>query len=57
MGQSELGAVALTKAIWWDLRLASLLTHLLLSFVEVMVTVSICCAILSLFISVPPSQE
>jgi len=28
-GQSELGAAASTKAVWWDLRLASLLTHLL----------------------------
>jgi len=27
-GHSELGAAALTKAIWQDLRLASLLTHL-----------------------------
>jgi len=26
--QSELGAEALLKAVWWDLRLASLLTHL-----------------------------
>jgi len=26
--QSELGAAALCKAVWWDLRLASLLTHL-----------------------------
>jgi len=26
--QSELGAAALLKAVWWDLRLASLLTHL-----------------------------
>jgi len=29
--QSELRAAALHKAIWWDLRLASLLTHLLWS--------------------------
>jgi len=29
VGQSELGAAALLKAVWWDLRLASLLTHLL----------------------------
>ena len=29
-GQSELGAVAASrKAVWWDLHLASLLTHLL----------------------------
>jgi len=28
VGQSELGAAALLKAVWWDLRLASLLTHL-----------------------------
>jgi len=27
-GHSELGAAASTKAVWWDLRLASLLTHL-----------------------------
>ena len=27
-GRSELGAAASTKAVWWDLRLASLLTHL-----------------------------
>jgi len=26
-GQSELWAAALLKAVWWDLRLASLLTH------------------------------
>jgi len=31
VGQSELGAAALLKAVWWDLRLASLLTHLFLS--------------------------
>ena len=30
VGQSELRAAALLKAVWWDLRLASLLTHLLL---------------------------
>jgi len=29
-GHSELGASALLKAEWWDLRLASLLTHLFL---------------------------
>jgi len=28
--QSELRAAALLKAVWWDSRLASLLTHLLL---------------------------
>jgi len=28
VGQSELGAAAWRKAVWWDLRLASLLTHL-----------------------------
>ena len=28
-GHSELGAAALLNAVWWDLRLASLLTHLL----------------------------
>jgi len=27
--QSELGVAVLLKAVWWDLRLASLLTHLL----------------------------
>jgi len=27
-GQSELGAAASRKAVWWDLRLASPLTHL-----------------------------
>ena len=31
LGNSDLGAAASTKAIWWDFRLASLLTHLLLS--------------------------
>ena len=30
VGQSELRAAALLKAVWWDLRLASVLTHLLL---------------------------
>ena len=30
--QSELGAAASRKAVWWDLRLASLLTHLFLFF-------------------------
>ena len=29
-GQSELGAAVLLKTVWWDLRLASLLTHLLI---------------------------
>jgi len=29
VGQSELGAAMLLKAVWWDLRLARLLTHLL----------------------------
>jgi len=29
-----LGAAALPKAIWWDLRLASLLTHLLCLFIS-----------------------
>ena len=28
MEHSELGAAAMLKAVWWDLRLASLLTHL-----------------------------
>jgi len=28
VGHSELGAAASRKAVWWDLRLASLLTHL-----------------------------
>jgi len=27
-GQSELRTAALLKAVWWDFRLASLLTHL-----------------------------
>ena len=30
--QSEFGAAALLKAVWWDLRLASLLTHLFCFF-------------------------
>jgi len=30
LGQSELGAAALRKAVWWDLRFASLLMHLFL---------------------------
>ena len=30
--QSELGAAASTKAVWWDLRLASLPTHLFFGF-------------------------
>jgi len=30
VGQSELRAAALLKAIWWYLHLASMLTHLLL---------------------------
>ena len=29
-GHKESGAAALLKAVWWDLRLASLLTHLIL---------------------------
>jgi len=28
MGHSEMGAAVLLKAVWWDLRLASLLTDL-----------------------------
>jgi len=28
VGHSELGAATSTKALWWDLRLASLLTNL-----------------------------
>jgi len=28
VGRSELGAAVLLKAVWWDLRLESLLTHL-----------------------------
>jgi len=31
VGQSELGSAASRKAVWWDLRLASLLTHFFLS--------------------------
>ena len=30
---SELGAVAMTKAVWWDLHPASLLTHLFYLFI------------------------
>jgi len=30
-GHSELEAAALHKAVWWDLRLSGLLTHLLVS--------------------------
>jgi len=33
---SELGAVASTKAVWWDLRLASLLMHLLVMLFAVL---------------------
>jgi len=29
VGQSELGSAVLLKTVWWDLCLASLLTHLL----------------------------
>jgi len=29
VGQSELAAAALLKDVWWDLHLASLMTHLL----------------------------
>jgi len=29
-GHSELGAPALLKAVWWGMRLASVLTHLFL---------------------------
>jgi len=29
---SEMGAAASTKAVWWDLRLASMLTHLFVYF-------------------------
>jgi len=32
VGQSELGAAASRKAVWWDLHLASLLMHLLLFY-------------------------
>jgi len=32
-GHSELGAAASTKAVWWDLRVASLLTHLFTSLI------------------------
>jgi len=31
---SELGAAASTEAVWWGMRLASLLTHLLFFFVR-----------------------
>ena len=38
-GHPELGAAALLKAIWWDLCLASLLTHL---FVCLFICLSVC---------------
>jgi len=31
VGQSELGTALSRKALWWDLRLASLLTHLIVA--------------------------
>ena len=34
-GQSELEAAALLKTVWWDLRLASLLTHLFQDWLEI----------------------
>jgi len=40
VGQSELGAAALLKAVWWDLRLARLLTHLF--FKSVTIKLSLC---------------
>ena len=33
-GHSELAAEASTKAVWWDLRLASLMTHLFIDDAE-----------------------
>ena len=36
-GAFRIGAAVLVKAIWWDLHLASLLTHVLLIFVAVSV--------------------
>jgi len=32
VGQSELGVAVARKAVWWDLHLASLLTHLFILF-------------------------
>jgi len=32
VGHSELSAAALLKAVWWDLHLASLLMHFIVSF-------------------------
>jgi len=32
VGQSELGAAPSRKTVWWDLRFASLLTHLFVCF-------------------------
>jgi len=34
-GHSELEAAALLKTVWWDLRLASLLTHLFQDWLEI----------------------
>jgi len=44
-GHSELGAAALLKAIWWDLRLASLLMHLLSHHTVVWGILSLLCVI------------
>jgi len=46
-GHSELAAEASTKAVWWSMRLASLLTHLLSLFMTMMLlslllTLSLC---------------
>ena len=41
VGQSELGATALLKAVWWDFRLASLLTHLFRSSIAITRTVTL----------------
>jgi len=42
VGQSELGAATLFKAVWWDLRLASLLTHLFCLFATARRLLQVC---------------
>jgi len=51
-GHSELGAAASTKAVWWDLHLASLLMHLLWSPYVIRQTIifSSCFFLLSFFL-------
>ena len=45
---AELGVAASTKAVWWDLRLASLLTHLLVhGQVTIIFVVSVCLSVQS----------